>query len=292
MIIKNLKNMDNQETVNKFANAITWEKCDMLLTLNAEAMKKQENIISSDDSTPNEISLAKEKLKKLEEEKKSVKEKQEEIFNDYDEVLCAISEAHNDYATNDETSVRNILPLSCCDENSKFFKLAILTQETFESFYDSMVSLHDMDSKEIGNNGLRTYSKQAKETATQLSENIQALIKKMFSISIENEYTKKVNVKFNKTDMNCVHETFVTGLSVDVKHNKKANNSTVDGVSFRYAIEKVEKKDKDPEYKGVKFKEVLAKLAFNNLFKQAKQNTYCRVEGQALQVCPFNALTL
>ena len=48
---------------------------------------------------------------------------------------------------------------------------------------------------------------------------------------------------------------------------KKANNSTVDGVSFRYAIEKVEKKDKDPEYKGVKFKEVLAKLAFNNLFK-------------------------
>ena len=45
MIIKNLKNMDNQETVNKFANAITWEKCDMLLTLNAEAMKKQENII-------------------------------------------------------------------------------------------------------------------------------------------------------------------------------------------------------------------------------------------------------
>ena len=265
MIIKNLKNMDNQETVNKFANAITWEKCDMLLTLNAEAMKKQENIISSDDSTPNEISLAKEKLKKLEEEKKSVKEKQEEVFNDYDEVVGAISEAHNEHAQNDETAVRNILRLSCCDDNSKFFKLAILTKETFESFYDSMVQLHDMDSDEIGANGLRQYSAKSKAVADALKDDIQGLIKKMFSVSIENEYTKKINVKFNKTDLACVHETFVTGLSVDMKNSKK-NGTTVEGLSFRYAIEKIEKKDKDPEYKGVRFKEVLAKLAFNKLF--------------------------
>ena len=50
-----------------------------------------------------------------------------------------------------------------------------------------------------------------------------------------------------------------------MKHSKKSGTS-VEGVSFRYAIEKVEKKDKKPEYKGVRFKETLAKLAFNKLF--------------------------
>lgn len=265
MIIKNLKNMDNQETVNKFANAITWEKCDMLLTLNAEATKKQESIISSDEATADEIKVAQAKLEKLRTEYAEIKKQQESVLDDYTTVLSTISSASNEHTTNDETAVRNILRLSCCDDNSKFFKLAILTKETFESFYDSMVSLHDMDSDEIGSNGLRQYSNKSNAIADVLEKDIQGLIKKMFSISIENDYTKKVNVKFNKTDLACVHETFVTGLSVDMKNSKKTG-TTVEGVSFRYAIEKVEKKDKAPEYKGVKFKETLAKLAFNKLF--------------------------
>lgn len=265
MIIKNLKNMNNQETVNKFANAIAWEKCDMLLTLNAEATKKQESIISSDEATADEIKVAQAKLEKLRAEYAEIKKQQEEVTDDYNTVLSAISSTHNNHAQNDETAVRNILRLSCCDDNSKFFKLAILTKETFESFYDSMVTLHDMDSDEIGANGLRQYSAKNKKVADELEKSIQGLIKKMFSISIENDYTKKVNVKFNKTDLACVHETFVTGLSVDMKNSKK-NGTTVEGLSFRYAIEKIEKKDKNPEYKGVRFKETLAKLAFNKLF--------------------------
>lgn len=265
MIIKNLVDMTNTTLVSRFTNAITWEKCDMLLTLNAEATKKQESIISSDEATADEIKVAQAKLEKLRAEYAEIKKQQESVTDDYTTVLTAISSAHNDHAQNDETAVRNILRLSCCDDNSKFFKLAILTKDTFESFYDSMVSLHDMDSDEICTNGLRQYSNKANAVANALEKDIQGLIKKMFSIQIENEYTKKVNVKFNKTDLACVHETFVTGLSVDMKNSKKTG-TTVDGVSFRYAIEKIEKKGKDPEYKGVRFKETLAKLAFNKLF--------------------------
>lgn len=265
MIIKNLADMSNTTLVSRFTNAITWEKCDMLLTLNADAMKKQESVISKDDSTPDEIKVAQSKLEKLREEYAEIKKQQESVTDDYTTVLSTVSSAHNDHAQNDETAVRNILRLSCCDDNSKFFKLAILTKETFESFYDSMVCLHDMESDEIGSNGLRKYSDKSNAVADALEKDIQGLIKKMFSIQIENEYTKKVNVKFNKTDLACVHETFVTGLSVDMKNSKKTG-TTVEGVSFRYAIEKVEKKGKAPEYKGVKFKEVLAKLAFNKLF--------------------------
>ena len=265
MIIKNLVNMTNETPVNTYTNALTWEKCDMLLTLNAEAQKKQEAIISSDESTADEIKVAKSKLEKLQKELSEIKNKQESVADDYTTVLSTIASASNEHTSNDETAVRNILRLSCCDDNSKFFKLAILTDVTFASFYDTMVSLHDMESDEIGTNGLRSYSKKSKETANKLEQDIQGLIKSMFSISIENDYTKKINVKFNKTDMNCVHETFVSGLSVDIKKNKKG--TSVEGVSFRYAIEKVEnKKTGVISYKGVRFKETLAKLAFNKLF--------------------------
>ena len=265
MIIKNLVDMTNETLVNAFTNAITWEKCDMLLTLNAEATKKQESIISNDDSTSDEIKVAQAKLEKLRAEYTEIKKQQEKVTDDYTTVLSAIASAHNEYSQNDETAVRNILRLSCCDDNSKFFKLAILTKETFESFYDSMVQLHDMDSDEIGVNGLRKYSDKSNAVADALEKDIHDIIKKMFSIQIENEYTKKINIKFNKTDLACVHETFVTGLSVDMKNSKK-NGTTIEGLSFRYAIEKIEKKDKDTEYKGVRFKETLAKLAFNKLF--------------------------
>lgn len=265
MIIKNLTDMSNTTLINKFTNAITWEKCDMLLTLNADAMKKQESVISNDDSTSDEIKVATAKLEKLRTDYAEIKKQQESVAENYTTVLSAISSAHNDHAQNDETAIRNILRLSCCDDNSKFFKLAILTKETFECFYDSMVQLHDMDSDEIGSNGLRQYSNKSNAVADVIEKDIQGLIKKMFSIQIENEYTKKVNIKFNKTDLACVHETFVTGLSVDMKNSKKTG-TTVEGMSFRYAIEKVEKKDKAPEYKGVRFKETLAKLAFNKLF--------------------------
>ena len=54
MIIKNLTNMDDKTLVNNFTQAIEWEKCDMLLTLNADAIKKQDSIISSDEATEDE----------------------------------------------------------------------------------------------------------------------------------------------------------------------------------------------------------------------------------------------
>lgn len=265
MIIKNLVDMSNTTLVSRFTNAITWEKCDMLLTLNADAMKKQESVISKDDSTPDEIKVAQAKLEKLRSEYAEIKKQQEEVTNDYNTVLSAIASAHNDHAQNDKTAVRNILRLSCCDDNSKFFKLAILTKETFESFYDSMVSLHDMDSNEIMDCGLRRYAGASEETANTLKDDIQGLIKKMFSVSIENEYTKKINVKFNKKDLHCIHETFVTNSSVDVKHDKKNGNSA-NGMSFKYAIEKKEDKKGNVSYTGVRFKETIAKLAFNKLF--------------------------
>lgn len=266
MIIKNLVDMTNTTLVNNFTEAIEWEKCDMLLTLNADAIKKQQSIISSDDATAEEIKVAQDRLAKLEKEQSTLKARKESDAKAHENIIIRVISELNEYTSNNETAIRNYLRLSCCDDNSKFFKLAILTEVKFEEFYDAMVSLHDMDSNEVTDCGLRRYAGASEEKAKKLSEDIQKIIKGMFSIPLENDITKKVNVKFNKTDMNCVHETFVSGLTVDVSKSKKGNS--VDGMSFRYAIEKVEnKKTGAVSYKGVRFKETLAKLAFHKIFK-------------------------
>lgn len=260
-------NTENKELVEKMLDAITWEKCDMLLTLNADAQKKQSGIISSDESTADEIKVATAKLEKLQKEETILKDEQDKVTDAHTSVVETVKSAKNEHTTNDEIAFRNVLRLSACDENGKFFKLAILTDGNFGTFYDSMVSLHDMDSDEVADNGLRTYSADAKKVADTLSENIQGLVKSMLSVPVENVLTKKVNVKFNKTDMNAVHECFVSGLNVDISKNKKTGTSTVDGMSFRYAIEKTVTKDGAVNYKGVRFKETLAKIAFVKLFK-------------------------
>lgn len=264
MIIKNLADMANKTLVAQFSNAIAWEKCDMLLRLNYDSQKKQTAIINGDTSSKEEVELAEKRLEKLHKEEEELILQQAECQDDYDRVMAEVSSAHNEFSSNSPEVLRNILRLSCCDDNANFFKLAIITDETFASFYDAMVSLHDMESAEIAENGLRQYSPQAMKQAESLEVEIQGLIKSLFSISIENNFTKKINVKFNKTDMNCLHETFVSGLAVSVSKSKHGNSSN--GVEFRYAIEKINKKDGTVEYKGARFKETIAKLAFNKLF--------------------------
>lgn len=261
-----IMNTENKELVNNLLMAIDWEKCDMLLALNLDSQKKQESIIASNEATADEITVAKTKLAKLKEQEEELKVTQDADSDAHTLVLDTISSTSNEHTQNDRVAVRNILRLSACDENAKFFKMAIITDNmNFESFYDSMVSLHDMESEEVAENGLRDYSKKSKDVATKLSEDIQGLIKSMFSIQVENEITKKVNVKFNKTDLNCVHETFVSGLSVDIA--KLKSGTKVEGMSFRYAIEKKKDKNGNVSYTGARFKETLAKIAFTKLFK-------------------------
>lgn len=272
----NPNNANDNDITNAIMQAIDFEKCDMLLALNSEAQKKQNAIISSSESTPEEITVAKTKLEKLQKEELKLVTSQAVDTEAHTLVISTVTAATNEHnATNDINALRNILRLSACDENSKFFKLAIITSNiNFETFYDTMVSLHDMESEEVNASGIRSYSKDAKEKADEMEKEIQTLIKTMFSLSVENDFTSKINVKFNKTDMNAVHETFVTGLNVDInkKVNKKsgATSRTVEGMSFRYAIEKRVNQDGDITYNGVRFKETLAKIAFTKLFKTTK----------------------
>ena len=98
--------------------------------------------------------------------------------------------------------------------------------------------------------------------------NVQKTLREMLSIPVENDYTKKCVVKINKQDMNIVHECFVSGVSVDITKDKEGKTKSVDGLSFRYAINKKTKRDGTVEYNGIRFKETLAKIVFAKLFSK------------------------
>lgn len=268
MLCNYIKSVENEEIRTALTAAITWEKCDMLLTLNAESLAKQEKILSSKESSEEDKKAAQAKADKLTVEKDKLVKEQSEVADAYKSVLAAIVGAKNEYISNDETAARNILRLSSCDDNKNFFKLAIITSETFESFYDGMVQLHDTCSESIADNGLRTYSDADNKIASELMNNVQKTLREMLSIPVENDYTKKCVVKINKQDMNIVHECFVSGVSVDITKDKEGKTKSVDGLSFRYAINKKTKRDGTVEYNGIRFKETLAKIVFAKLFSK------------------------
>lgn len=258
------------ETINALLKAVEFEKIDMLLTLNYQSQERENNIIKSDVKSTAEKKLAEENLVKLQNEAILLEKQLDDLKFNHQVVVDEIACARNEHTANNVNAVRTILRLSACDENNKFFKLAIVEDVEFKEFFNSMVTLHDMHANNINENGLRSYTKQDLKLADQLEADIQTLLKSAFSISIENELTKKVNIKFNKTDMNIIHETFVTGIKVDMKKNKTKDGdvfTSIEGMSYNYAIKEKKNKDGGYSYEGARFKETLAKIAFAKLFK-------------------------
>lgn len=263
MIIKNYVNNDATE---KMHDAIAWERCDMQCQLVDRELEKLQKTIDSDDAEPEAIALAKVKKAKAEKRRAEVVAEKTGYDAIHAEVVSTIAGASNEHTSNDETAVRNYLRLSACDESGDFFSVAILTEVKFAGLYDALTAIHDKDSDEIDETGIRVYSSDIHDLSKKTAEKLQSIIKSMFSIPIENDITKKINCKLSKSDLNAVHETFVTGMKVDIAHTKKGGTE-VNGLQFNYAIkQKKNKKTGDITYEGTRFKSNLAKLAFNRIF--------------------------
>lgn len=271
MKINYLNNNNNEAVLNTVLEAIKWEMCDMNISLLDEQMETQERIVSSELRTLEEKKVASEKISNLTNQIDELMHAQSDLKVSHDTFLNTVANTSNEYTSNTVTAVRNVLRLSCCDENKKFFKHAILTEGiAWEEFYKNMCVIHDMNATSVDENGLHTYSKEEAENASSLAVKINGLVKIMFSIPLENEFTTKVNIKFNKTDMNVLHETFVTNANVDMTRSKK--NKSVKGLSFRYSIEPIYNNGDIVGYKGNRFKETIAKIAFVKLFAEKTNN--------------------
>ena len=260
-------NLDNKELVNDIFSAIEWEKCDMMIAMNNDAIAAKDAIIANKKGTYSEadIEAAKDAKTLLENANLELRSNQDSLSEVREKVLASIVSAKSEdgLASNDINAVRNIFRLSACSENKKFFRLVPVSSPAIGKIYDAMEKIHSFDGcfSEDGERINYAISKQAFKT---VSKEIESALRSMFSIFVENEYTKKVSVRFNKTDLGHIHECYVR--SFEVKTYKKDGEVIVSGGAYKTIITKKET-EKGVEYDGKAFFELIAKLAFIHLFK-------------------------
>lgn len=264
-------NIENKEAVEKLMTAVSYEGNLMNVDLLDEQIKKYDGIIKNDESLPEEVEAATKKRTKAESDKNAVLSENEKLHPVYTEVLAAVSGAKNEFVQNSETAFRHVLRLSACADNSKFYNLVLLPDSVeFEAFYEAFSALHSNDGEDgsfhdDGTHWAKTIGDM--KVSRTLYEDVQGLIKKLFSVPVENDFTRKINVKFGAPEMAALHETFVTDIAVDQDKNKKTGKITVNGFSYKTAITRRQKKDGSVVYEGKRFKGNIAKLAYVRLFK-------------------------
>ena len=256
----------NEETINAITTAVQYEANLMLQTMNDEAIAKQDKIIANQKGgySEDEIKVAKDKKSKLEETNAELVIANAELEPRYKSTLEVVTSANNGHVSNDLVAFRNILRLVACSDNSKFFRYAIITDVDFSTFYDLFEKCHSIDG-DFDDNGMRVYLNQAWNTHKDIKAEIEKILKKMFSLVADSDLTKKVTIRFNKTDLGILHECYVTGLTVSAKKDK--NGEVVVGdYKFRTVITRKKDKDGNDKFEGDKFKELIAKIAFGKLY--------------------------
>lgn len=263
-----LADVENDKNVDATFNAVRYELLDMEIELNDDQIssleKKIENKNGSYTNEEVEGFMSKKEVLRVENKKKY--DEMENLRGDYTTIVTTIAKTtkvldNGNTVQNVIIAVRNIFRIVACGENRKCFKKAILDDIKLDSLYEKFMSIHDCTNPDLYNeNGARLNNKSAQDAYKASNAEIQGLLKSMFSIPLENEYTKKINVKVNKTDLALLHETFVTGCNIDYVIDNKNQTKTYNGVSLKTAIRK-SIKDEKVTYSDRSFKETLAKIA-------------------------------
>lgn len=263
-----LADANNNEKVNATFNAVRYELLDMEIELNEDQISSLEKKIENKNAsyTNEEVEGFKSVKVALMVDNKKKYDEMENLVKDYTTIVTTIAKTtkildNGNTVQNVINAVRNIFRIVACGENRKCFKKAILDDIKLDNLYETFMAIHDCTNPDLYNeNGARLNNKSAQDAYKALNIEIQGLLKSMFSIPLENEYTKKINVKVNKTDLALLHETFVTGCNIDYVIDNKNHTKTYNGVSLKTAIRK-SIKDEKVTYSDRSFKETLAKIA-------------------------------
>lgn len=220
--------------------------------------------------SPEEIQGIKTQIEKLENTIKKNNCVMEVLKPRWDYVVTTISACEKEHAKNNKNAVRNVLRLTACQKNSKFYKYVVVNGSDNELLYNAMERIHQVENLEIDENGKPADSENRKKDYELSTTEIGKIVKSLFSIPIESEMTKKVNIKFNKTDLAYIHALYVKSLHVRFTKRKNNGKETLEysGRVLRTLISKKEnKKEGTVTYDFTGFYEVICKLAIEYLVK-------------------------
>ncbi len=256
----------NCKSIDLVSAAVQYELLDMTNVYLSEKVTSLERSLQNKELSEDEIKGVKKKIEKFKCEIESNIQAMLVLKPKWEYVVENISNAHNEYVKNDECAVRNVLRLTACQKNRRLYKYVVINGVDNVALYEVMERIHHIEECDIDDNGCMCDSEiRSKDYAFSAAE-IGKIVKSLFSIPIESELTKKVNMKFNKTDLAYIHSLYVKSLGVRFSISKD-NMVTYGGRVLRTLITRKKDKDGIEIYDFTSFYEIISKLAIEYIVK-------------------------
>ena len=255
------------KSIDLVSAAVRYEGLDMTNTLLNEKVASLTKSLQDETLSEDEINGIKRKIEKLEEEIKDNFKTMQALKPRWEYTVNHIAESHNEYVKNDEYAVRNVLRLTACQENSKLYKYVVMNRIENVQLYEAMERIHQLEDRDIDEMGCLVDGENQRNDYSFSAAKIGKIIKSLFSLPIETDMTKKINMKFNKTDLAYIHNLYVRSLNVRFSRIGKSNEIRYEGRTLKTLIQRKRDKEGKTTYDFTRFYEVISKLAIEYLVK-------------------------
>lgn len=255
------------KSIDLVSAAVRYEGLDMTNTLLNEKVASLTKSLQDETLSEDEINGIKRKIEKLEEEIKDNFKTMQALKPRWEYTVNHIAESHNEYVKNDEYAVRNVLRLTACQENSKLYKYVVMNRIENVQLYEAMERIHQLEDRDIDEMGCLVDGENQRNDYSFSAAEIGKIIKSLFSLPIETDMTKKINMKFNKTDLAYIHNLYVRSLNVRFSRIGKSNEIRYEGRTLKTLIQHKRDKEGKTTYDFTRFYEVISKLAIEYLVK-------------------------
>ena len=245
--------------------SVQYESLDMQNTYLTEKIVSLEKSLQKKDLTEEEAKAINIKITKYNAEIERNTETMTVLKPKWEYTLNLIADAHNEYVKNDMDAIRNVFRLTSCQEN-RLYKYVVVNGDDNALLYEAMERIHQIDGQNIDDLGRVDDSGERYNDFNFSAMEIGKIAKSLFSIPIETDLTKKINIKFNKTDLAYIHGLYVKSMSVRFSNNK-TNGTMYGGRVLRTLIQCKKDKDGLTQYDFSAFYEVISKLAIEYLVK-------------------------
>lgn len=243
--------LNNNATINQvkeLADSVQFELCKMTITMNNESIEKQDKIIANtkDKYSDDEVDLAKIKVEKLRAENQQLEAHMEELQDIHDTVITAMIMPNEKGYANSEDTVKTVLRVIGCAENSRLFKYAIIPAFNNEELYNCLEAIHV--NNDVTDAGCSINTKERIALYKQAQEELDNIMRDTFSLPIETVYTKALRVKLNATDRKVLHDVYVKGFTNKLD---KKDNGEITFLSRKYTTAIKKNRKGEIDYSGI-----------------------------------------
>ena len=217
----------------------------MKLVLSDKLVALKKKLEDGKDGTPVELVLTPVKIAAIREEIADT----EKAIADFSAMVESTEEVFSEVVTkmtenNERENVLTFLRLLAGIEQKKVMKYALPATEDLTSLTEALDTIHV--SGKYSASGALTMSKEAKEAFKSAKEALATLVFERFSLN-ETEYTKKLSVRLNSTDIGLLHECYVTGIK-----NEFDKNGNFAGRKVQTRVKALNKKNVFSRFDGLK----------------------------------------